>query len=177
MTEFFEHAERLALEHAAHLLPARWRRIVEVLTAPIPSTPTRMIPAPSDDAATRLDGIDHIVVLMMENRSFDHMLGYLSLPEADGGRGRTDVDGLEGPEVNFNAIDGTPYPIHHLDRTQFSGEPEDPDHASASVDEQLADGGQGFAANFARIAAGGRRTRRSRRGTTQRGVSHQPRAH
>jgi len=25
----------------------------------------------------RLDAIDHIVVLMLENRSFDHMLGYL----------------------------------------------------------------------------------------------------
>src|SRR6185295_8716201 len=37
----------------------------------------------------RLANIDHIVVLMMENRSFDHMLGYLS---KDGGR--VDVDGL-----------------------------------------------------------------------------------
>ena len=31
-----------------------------------------------------LDKVDHIVVLMLENRSFDHMLGYLSL---EGGRG------------------------------------------------------------------------------------------
>lgn len=38
-----------------------------------------------------LDQIDTIVILMMENRSFDHMLGYLSL-EAFGGR--KDVDGL-----------------------------------------------------------------------------------
>ncbi len=36
-----------------------------------------------------LEKVDHIVVLMLENRSFDHMLGYLSL---EGGRG--DVDGL-----------------------------------------------------------------------------------
>lgn len=48
--------------------------------------------------------IDHIVVVMMENRSFDHMLGYLSLPvsgnEGRNGRGRTDVDGLTGFETN-----------------------------------------------------------------------------
>ena len=37
--------------------------------------------------------IEHIVVLMLENRSFDHMLGYLSL-EA----GRSDIDGLK-PEM------------------------------------------------------------------------------
>ena len=42
-----------------------------------------------------LSNIDHIVVLMMENRSFDHMLGYLS---KDGGR--DDVDGLRGEEKN-----------------------------------------------------------------------------
>ena len=41
------------------------------------------------DAAVRaLDQIEHIVVLMLENRSYDHMLGYLTLsgrrPELDG---------------------------------------------------------------------------------------------
>ena len=35
-----------------------------------------------------LSNIDHIVVLTMENRSFDHMLGYLSLPEVMGGLSR-----------------------------------------------------------------------------------------
>jgi len=42
----------------------------------------------------QLEKIEHIVVLMLENRSFDHMLGYLSLPPAQGGKGRQDVDGL-----------------------------------------------------------------------------------
>jgi phospholipase C len=44
-----------------------------------------------DDAALRnlVSKVDHIVVLMMENRSFDHMLGYLTI---DGGR--ADVEGL-----------------------------------------------------------------------------------
>lgn len=38
--------------------------------------------------AVNLEKVDHVVVLMLENRSFDHMLGYLSLtgerPEIDG---------------------------------------------------------------------------------------------
>lgn len=36
--------------------------------------------------------IKTIVIVMMENRSFDHMLGYLSMPEY----GRDDVEGLKG---------------------------------------------------------------------------------
>ena len=43
---------------------------------------------------TNLNQFDTIIVVMMENRSFDHLLGYLSLPEY----GRTDVDGLQ-PEM------------------------------------------------------------------------------
>ncbi|HVA77445.1 MAG TPA: alkaline phosphatase family protein [Candidatus Binataceae bacterium] len=41
--------------------------------------------------ATDMSLIDTIVVLMMENRSFDHMLGYLSLAQYGG---RADVNGL-----------------------------------------------------------------------------------
>ncbi len=51
-----------------------------------------------------LANIDHIVVLTQENRSFDHMLGYLSLPYEKGGMSRTDVDGLKGGE--FNMLNG-----------------------------------------------------------------------
>jgi phospholipase C len=152
VTEFFERIRQLSLQNAARLLPAKWRRIAELLVAPIPPTPTRTIAAPSDEAAKRLDAIDHIVVLMLENRSFDHMLGYLSLPAEKGGTGRADVDGLKGVDTNFNVYDGVNYPIHPLDRTQFVGEVEDPDHAGDSVDEQLANGGQGFVANFARVS-------------------------
>ena len=57
-----------------------------------------------------LEKIDHIVVLMLENRSFDHMLGYLSL---EGGRG--DIDGLREEFANDN--DGRSYPVHHLKTT------------------------------------------------------------
>jgi len=41
-----------------------------------------------------LEKADHVIVLMMENRSFDHFFGYLSL------QGKTDVDGLNGKETN-----------------------------------------------------------------------------
>jgi len=148
-----EDAERAALRAVAHLLPAKWRQILEVAGAAVPPTPEQRIPAPTDDAARRLDRIEHIVVVMLENRSFDHMLGYLSLPSALGGRDRGDVDGLKGPDTNFNMHAGTRYPIHHLGQTEFTGETEDPDHSGASVDEQLANGGQGFVDNFARISA------------------------
>ena len=54
--------------------------------------------------------IEHVVVLMMENRSFDHYFGALSIPEgmtdrygnSMGGEGRTDVNGLTGMETNKN---------------------------------------------------------------------------
>lgn len=55
---------------------------------------------PQDFTPGNLSNIDHIVVLTMENRSFDSMLGYLSLPAELGGQGRPDVDGLRGGEFN-----------------------------------------------------------------------------
>jgi phospholipase C len=145
--------DRAALRGVAHLLPERWRQIIDVAAADVSPAPEQRIPAPSDEAAGRLEQIDHIVVVMMENRSFDHMLGYLSLPAELGGRGRTDVDGLRGPDANFNLHNGQRYPIHHLAQTQFDGEAEDPDHTGPGVDEQLSNGGQGFVDNFARYSA------------------------
>ena len=43
--------------------------------------------------ATGLDRLKHIVVLMMENRSFDHMLGSLKAVNPK-------IDGLTGAEAN-----------------------------------------------------------------------------
>jgi phospholipase C len=58
-----------------------------------------------DSGSANLGKVDHIVVLMLENRSFDHMLGYLSLEG-----GRNDVDGLRAESAN--EYDGRVYPIH-----------------------------------------------------------------
>jgi phospholipase C len=87
--------------------------------------------------ASNLDKIDQIVVLMMENRSFDHMLGYLRLKQV------LPVDGLKGTEAN---IDGTRLVrVHPLTSTRF---PTDVGHSFADVSEQLAGGNQGFVANY-----------------------------
>ena len=86
----------------------------------VPQPPANF-PADWDFSPGTLTNIDHIVVVTMENRSFDHMLGYLSLPVAEGGAGRTDVDGLKGGESN--SFDGTTYPSFPLTDTFFSPDP------------------------------------------------------
>ena len=77
--------------------------------------PTPGHPNPAHDFSPgTLANIDHIIVLTKENRSFDHLLGYLSLPVARGGMGRQDVDGLKGGEYNvykgtgFRSFERTP---------------------------------------------------------------------
>ena len=45
---------------------------------------------------TGLDSIDHVVLVMLENRSFDHMLGFL-YPKSG------DFEGLDGTESNADA--------------------------------------------------------------------------
>jgi phospholipase C len=63
-----------------------------------------------------LGKIDHIFVVMMENRSFDHMLGYLKLA------GRTDVDGLTQDMFN-NDDDNAACKVEKLATTQFKTDP------------------------------------------------------
>lgn len=65
---------------------------------------------------SNLNLVDTIVVVMMGSRSFDHLLGYLSLNE----HGRKPVDGLkDDPEwlksvANVNPKDQYPYQPFHL---------------------------------------------------------------
>jgi phospholipase C len=99
-----------------------------------------------------LGKIEHVVVLMLENRSFDHMLGYLSLEG-----GRADIDGLQAGMANEHG--GRSYPIHHLDRTAFVPA-EDPDHSGEATSLQIAGGAMSgfvdsFAATLARRGAAG----------------------
>jgi phospholipase C len=99
----------------------------------------------SDPAgAANLEKVDHVVVVMLENRSFDHMLGYLSL----GGR-RPEIDGLR-PGL-ANQYRGRAYPVHHLAATALGV---DPDHSAAAIDRQVADGDMsGFVASAAATLA------------------------
>ncbi len=100
--------------------------------------------APTAAAASGADGnlnkIDHIVVLMMENRSFDHMLGYLKLNHGH------PSDGLVG--TMSNQFRGTTYKVHHLANTAFKPG-QDPVHDGASVTQQLLNNNGGFVANYA----------------------------
>lgn len=89
--------------------------------------------------------LKHIVVLMMENRSFDQMLGYLAQEGSLEGKppGQDKVEGLSGKEVNY--ADGTAYEVFEWgeDETSFhppqdhSGKVLDPCHAPKCVEEQL----------------------------------------
>jgi len=94
-----------------------------------------------------LERIEHIVVLMLENRSFDHMLGYLSL---EGGRG--DVDGLRPGMANGH--ENRRYPIHHLAATDLPNERWDPEHTASATDRQINGGAMdGFSASYAETLA------------------------
>src|SRR5450759_4603875 len=83
-----------------------------------------------DPATANLDKIEHIVVLMLENCSFDRMLGYLSLEG-----GRADVDGLRSGMSN--EAGGRTYPIEHLASTHIPNPHWDPDHSSRATDRQI----------------------------------------
>ena len=88
--------------------------------------------------------IEHIVVLMLENRSFDHMLGYLSLEG-----GRTDVNGLASGMSN--TARGVEYPVAHEQATHIPHPNWDPDHSGEATDLQIGGGKMdGFAESFAR---------------------------
>ena len=97
----------------------------------------------------RLKQIKHIVVLMMENRSFDHMLGYLKRDSM------ADVDGLNGNETNPDN-NGVPVPVFEFGDDQYAfhrpnepfDESLDPKHGHEDVAIQLEDGNQGFVKNF-----------------------------
>src|SRR5262245_17018879 len=95
-----------------------------------------------DETAANLQKIEHIVVLMLENRSFDHMLGHLSLEN-----GRAEIDGLQ-PGMS-NRYRNKTYKIRHLQRTALT-KPEDPCHGGACTAEQISGGMGGFVANFAK---------------------------
>src|SRR5687767_11530290 len=81
--------------------------------------------------------IEHVVVLMMENRSFDHVLGYLGFE-------RPEIDGLQHAHaVPWQGKDYLPEP---LKSSIFSP---DPEHGSERIRIQMQDGMKGFIESFA----------------------------
>jgi len=101
------------------------------------------------EALERLAGVKHIVVLMMENRSFDQMLGFL---QSEG----LDVDGLSGAKSNFDEA-GNEYPPFEWEPGKTAPDPPpglkpkilDPCHSPACVATQLDRENGGFVKNFA----------------------------
>jgi hypothetical protein len=92
-----------------------------------------------DFSPSTLANIDHIVVLTKENRSFDHMLGYLSLPVSQGGMGRQDVDGLKGGESN--TFNGQTFYSFELAGTRFApGPPNGYESMQQSINNGMMDG-------------------------------------
>src|SRR5690242_7564634 len=81
-----------------------------------------------------LDSLKHIVVLMMENRSFDHMLGALMQQDPR-------INGLTGNEANPD-INGQPVTVSPQADYQGQLDP-DPDHHFPGVNLQLFDGTAG----------------------------------
>ena len=82
-----------------------------------------------------LDNLKHIVVLMMENRSFDHMLGGLSLVMENGQKKYPKINGLTGNESNPDS-NGAIVKVQPNAKFQSQLDP-DPDHHFPGVDLQL----------------------------------------
>ena len=82
----------------------------------------------ADSATPGLDGLEHIVVLMMENRSFDHMLGSLGLDDAN-------INGINNASGNPDTTGANVQP-QPLAKYQGQLDP-DPDHHFPAVDLQI----------------------------------------
>jgi phospholipase C len=98
------------------------------------------VPKEDPQSLKNLEKIDHIIVLMQENRSFDQLLGYLKLQ----GR-RSDLDGLTGLEKNsMTGVENVK--VNPFDSSIFRYSPE---HGHAPVVTQINDGEMsGFLASF-----------------------------
>ncbi len=141
---FIEKCIRAGACMAAPFLKGSGQYVAKVLSEKPAPTPAGRVSVPDSRELENLAKIEHIVVLMLENRSFDHMLGYLSLSG-----GRTDIDGLKGSESEVYAGQG--YAVHHLEQTVGHSELEDPCHSPGCVDEQL---GGGFVSSYAHYVSG-----------------------
>src|SRR2546423_3826311 len=80
-----------------------------------------------------LKNVQHVFVLMLENRAFDHMLGFSGITGSDAETGQpTKINGLVGTELN--TLNGQTFPV--LESAGFVM-PSDPGHEFTNVVEQL----------------------------------------
>ncbi|MBL8231643.1 MAG: hypothetical protein JNL98_24310 [Bryobacterales bacterium] len=100
---------------------------------PIP-LPAATIARTERQALDNLDNIEHIVVVMMENRSFDQMLGFL---QAERGRAVDGVDPAQAAERSNplpDNMNGDAIPPHEIYNTALAA---DPGHSVLAVREQM----------------------------------------
>jgi phospholipase C len=86
-----------------------------------------------------LPGIDHVVVLMLENRSFDHMLGYLYADQGNKSPSGQPFDGLTGQESNTDK-NGVTVPVFRIaatDPNPYFMPGADPGEGYAATNNQL----------------------------------------
>jgi phospholipase C len=108
----------------------------------------------SEAALERLQKINHIVVLMMENRSFDQMLGYLKeagLPDVEGlspDMSNPDDQGVEQKVFRWGNEETAFHPADDATGAPLDPKILDPCHGPGCVEEQLAGGNRGFVTNF-----------------------------
>ena len=101
---------------------------VAALSTTLPESKAQAQPSGSALPSPASSGIEHIVVVMMENRSFDHLLGWM--PNANGRQA-----GLSYPDNNGNL-----QPTHRLNYYVGCSHP-DPDHSYAGGRSEY-DGGK-----------------------------------
>lgn len=77
--------------------------------------------------------IDTVVIVLMKNRSFDHILGYLGLPPDSR---KIEELRLKDDPCFANPYNGQSYPPYHLTRLDM---PHDPPHERPWIKEQIGD--------------------------------------
>ena len=90
-------------------------------------------------SSTGLMSVQHIVLLMLENRSFDHMLGFLYAGSGNKSPRGEPFDGLTGAEFNLDS-DGTKVPVFKLDpsmKNVYFAPGADPGEGYAATNSQL----------------------------------------
>jgi phospholipase C len=115
-------------------------------------TPVRPPPVPTGQPGFgdtvrdhRTSAIQHVFVLMLENRSFDHMLGFSGIAGTDARTGQpTRIDGLAGTESN--QAQGRTFTVSTGARDVLGSGPR---HNFADVLEQLCGDGVAYAAGGA----------------------------
>ena len=94
--------------------------------------------------------IAHFFVLMLENRSFDHIFGFSPIAGTDAVTGKSTTIDRPDPAVNINTdtqtnpAKPTAYPVHNGADFSFEGIDLAPGHEFPDVQQQLAGPNLGF---------------------------------